>query len=416
MPGRSGVRDGPPSTNHHPLSGLVPPKRAQAREGGFTLVEMLVATAIMLTITGAVFQLMHPAQGVFRAQSETSDTQQRLRVSADSLRRDLVMAGAGPDAGATAASLGSYFAPVLPYRVGDVKSDPAADVFFRRDAISLVYVPAAAPQTTIRESLPVNSNQLRVEPQANCPPFTANRLCGFDAGLRVMLFDSNGQWDPVTIAGVQDQSLELTYEGSLSAAYAKGTRVTQVVMHTYYVRSDAGTNTYQLMHYDGATTDLPVVDDIVKLEFEYFGESQPPVRLVEGPSTMSAGRWTSYGPMPPEVGALSPLGWPAGENCVFMVVAGQHVPRLPALGRPGLVPLEPAVLTDGPWCPHSSAPGRFDADLLRVRRVRVTLRARGAVESLRSRGALFVRTGGAGVVPDQQIQFDVAPRSLSLGR
>lgn len=383
---------------------------------GFTLVEMLVATAIMLTVTGAVFQLMNPAQGVVRAQSEMSDRQQRLRVSVDSLRKDLILAGAGLYAGASVGSLGSYFAAVLPYRVGDRKSDPSAGVFFRPDAISLVYVPAAASQTTIRDALPASSSLLRVEPQANCPPFTANRLCGFDEGMRVMLLDSSGRWDPVTISGVDGQLLELAYEGALSATYPKEANLAQIVMHTYYLKADPGTGTHQLMHYDGAATDVPVVDDVVKLAFEYFGDPLPPL-LVADPSAAPTGPWTTYGPKPPEVGAASPFGWPAGENCVFAVASGQHVPRLPVLGD-GLrqIPLERGMLTDGPWCPDIASPDRFDADLLRVRRVRVTLRVQLAAESRRGSGALFVRTGGAGLLPDQEVQFDVAPRNLNLGR
>ena len=38
--------------------------------------------------------------------------------------------------------------------------------------------------------------------------------------------------------------------------------------------------------------------------------------------------------------------------------------------------LDPGVLTDGPWLPDSTFANRFDADLLRVRRVRATVRVR----------------------------------------
>ena len=71
-------------------------------ESGFTLAEMLIASAIMLTVTAAVFSLMNPAQGIFKAQPEVSDMQQRLRVGVDTLTKDLVMAGAGTYAGSSA--------------------------------------------------------------------------------------------------------------------------------------------------------------------------------------------------------------------------------------------------------------------------------------------------------------------------
>ena len=63
----------------------------------------------------------------------------------------------------------------------------------------------------------------------------------------------------------------------------------------------------------------------------------------------------------------------------------------------------------------------FDADLLRIRKVRVTLRVQTGVEGLRSRDtALFAKPGRAQmsdrVIPDYRATFDVAPRNLNLAR
>jgi hypothetical protein len=98
--------------------------------------------------------------------------------------------------------------------------------------------------------------------------------------------------------------------------------------------------------------------------------------------------------------------------------------------RPGLAPfgaaadplvdLDPARLTDGPWCPDAASPARYDADLLRIRRVRVTLRLQAAAAALRGIGPRFARPGtssdGTRVVPDVQVSFDVTPRNMGLGR
>ena len=47
--------------------------------------------------------------------------------------------------------------------------------------------------------------------------------------------------------------------------------------------SKTGTNTYQLRHYDGYQTDLPVADNVVDFRVEFFGDPLPPqmVRPVE---------------------------------------------------------------------------------------------------------------------------------------
>jgi hypothetical protein len=108
--------------------------------------------------------------------------------------------------------------------------------------------------------------------------------------------------------------------------------------HTYYIRADAAAGTTQLMRYDGNESDLPLADHVAALEFTYFGSD----------------------------GA----------------------------------PLGPETLQDGPWFPDDSDQHRFDIDLLKIRRVRVTLRVRAATHSPRA-------------LADRAITFDVTPRNLN---
>ena len=238
------------------------PADVRRREGGFTIAELLVATAIVLGLMGTLFGLTNQAQGVFDAQPELSDMQQRLRIGVDQLAKDLLMAGV----------------PVMPYRVGDIDHDPDIGVFYRDDTISLVSAP----------------------------------------------------WEDAAI-----------------------------VSDTYYLRSDIATSTFQLRHYDGAATDLPVVDHVVKLAFEYFDAAQ--------------------------------------------------------------MRLDPSTLQDGPWRPDDTDANRFDADLLHIRRVRVTLRVQAARDALRGpAGMLFVHGGTSTsmerYLPDREIRFDISPRNLDLGQ
>jgi hypothetical protein len=189
-------------------------------------------------------------------------------------------------------------------------------------------------------------------------------------------------------------------------------------MYTYWLKTDTTAQVYQLMRYDGNQTDLPIADNVVGLSFEYYGEPRPP-QLRPGLTPA-----TTYGPNPPALDVDNPAdSWGAGENCVFTRSADVQLPRLDGLagGSTGLVKLTQAQLTDGPWCPDESAAGRYDADLLRVRRVSVTLRMQVANPSLRGpSGPLFTRAGtsrgGERYLPDQEIRFDLTPRNLSLGR
>jgi hypothetical protein len=175
------------------------------------------------------------------------------------------------------------------------------------------------------------------------------------------------------------------------------------------------------MRHDGWATELPVVDDVVRLEFQYFGDAEPP-RLTGKPVDQPPGPWTTYGPAPPPVDKTRG-DWPQGENCIFLVVNGEHVPRLNTFagGGPALVELTTALFTDGPWCPNVLTPNRFDADLLRIRKIHVTVRVQSALASLRGpASALFLKGGtaraGEHLVPDIEVQFDIAPRNMSLER
>jgi hypothetical protein len=382
---------------------------------GFSLLEMLIATGIMVAVTAATFALMNPAQGTFAAQPEVMDMQQRLRMGVDVLRRELLMTGGGAYSGSMTGSLGNYFAPILPFRVGNVNADPAGT--FYTDRITLLYVPTTPAQTSISQPMPVNSSEIKVTDEPGCPK--SDTLCGFKQGMVVLIMDDSGAWDTFTITEVQSPALHLQHRGSqLNKSYSQGSYIVQVNMFTYWLKTDTVSGTYQLMRYDGDQTDTPVVDNVVGLSFEYYGEPSP-AQLRPGLSPA-----TTYGPKPPALGVDNAAdAWGAGENCVFAVANGAQVPRLDWLGdgNDGLIKLTQAQLTDGPWCPDAADPGRYDADLLRIRKVKVTLRVQASDAKFRGTAGTLFKYGGSlkassMFLPDQEIKFDVSPRNLNLGR
>ncbi len=187
----------------------------------------------------------------------------------------------------------------------------------------------------------------------------------------------------------------------------------------YWLKTDTATATYQLIATDAASgIDVPVVDHVVVLAFEYFGDPQPP--LMRKPLLETTGPWTTYGPRP---AATDVAPFAAGENCVFLNDGtSTPQPRLTAFGAgTSPVPLSASLLTDGPWCPNDAAPDRWDADLLRVRSIGVRVRVQAALASLRGpASALFahggISSGGHQWVPDLEVHFQVSPRNLNLAR
>ena len=380
-------------------------------EAGFSLIEVLVATAIMLVVTGGIFTVLNPSGAMFKAQPEVVDMQQRLRVGIDTLRRDLY-------SGSQSGSLSGFFAPIQPSRQGN---DPAYDdgpgLFFN-DRITIFYVPSTSAQTSISQNMPNQSAELKVNAESGCP--NGANLCGFTQGMGLLIYDDTGSFDTMTVTQVQDQAAHIQHnqQGDLSKSYGIGSKVVQYEDHVYYL--DAVTR--QLMHYDGFHTVVPVLDEVVGLNFEYYGDPQPPA-MVDGNGLKSQD--VTYGPRPPVLGQVKGT-WPAGENCTIQVVGGIQQPRLANLGAAGtgLVRLTAAQLTDGPFCPDGTNTNRFDADLFRIKKIRVSLRLQTGDASLRGsltdgQNAMFVNTGratGDRQVFDQQIRFDVTPRNMNLAR
>ena len=361
---------------------------ACVHEAGFTVAEMLIAMTIMLIIAGAAFQLASPANGRFASQPEAADMQQRMRVATDALDKDLVMAGAGTYSGAIAGTLLNFFAPITPYRVGAIASDPGLSFFV--DKLTIMYVPNTASQTTVRDPMPQPSSEIKVNQEPGCP--VADPLCGFHEGMRCVIFDDTGAFDVFTITEVQSDALHLQHRPpnpDFSKKYdpAENARIAQVESHVYWV--DHTTN--QLKHYDGWLNDTPLVDNVVALEVQYFGDPAPP--------TM-------------------PKPKPGNANCLYDAAGTALLPTLPATSG-SLVPLPAAMLTDGPVC--GVAPNQFDADLYRVRKVSVRLRMQAASPSLRGQDPLLFTNPGTAVggntfVPDFELSFEVAPRNMNLTR
>ncbi len=382
---------------------------------GFAFAELLVALAIALLVSAALFAMLDPANGAFQVQPEAADVQQRLRVATDVLSADLMAAGSGP-----AVVRGGDAVPaaaVFPARVG--RRDPDPPGTFDSHRMAIWSVSAAAPQAVLAAPLPSASGDAVIEPGPGC--LAGDPSCGFRAGMLVGVFAPAGAWDLFSVTAVQGPLLTLRHDfRDGSVIYPSGkTIVAEVAVRTYFHRDAGADGIPRLMRYDGAAGgDIPVVDHVAAFDVSYYGEAEPPSIV---PAVADEGERVAYGPAPPPAG-VQESQYPAGENCVFARTAGGvPVSRLAALGSgPALVRLDAAVLTDGPWCPDEADSNRYDADLLRVRSVAIALTIEAALASLRGpAGPLFTRGGtarGTRLVPDRRLRVVVAPRVLNASR
>jgi hypothetical protein len=388
---------------------------------GYALIEAIVAAALMLAVTAVVLVLVELARESFAVQSEAVDVQQRLRVAAGALYGDLIVAGAGASQGANVGPLIQYFAPVLPYRHGTNRDDLAGS--FKHDAITVMSLPRSVAQTTLAGAGPADvSADVGVSHGPGCPLLDVT--CGFKSGMTILAFDGSGEYDTFTITGLQPAGLHVQRTGGVltyGAYQPETTTLAEARNVVYYLKTDAATGLSQLVSREGDTgADMPVIDHLVGLRFDYFGDPQPP--RWTGPA---GDRVATYGPRPPPLSEQAPTGgYPAGENCTFVVdpVNGEQVSRLPVLDEidaaSGLAILTASQLTDGPWCPDAANPNRWDADLLRIRSIAVTLRIEAADPAVRGPAGILFTNGGTTRrstrwLPDQTIKFQVTPRNLS---
>lgn len=355
---------------------------AARQDAGFTLAELLVASALTLVVAGAVFAFIASHVTMAQAQPDAADVQQRARAAADALAGDLHTAGAAGDRGGTDVGFACCLPVVQPRRVGARSADPPGTA--RTDAITIVRMGPGAAPVRLRDALV--GNRLTLEDDPACP---AVPLCGLSERDAAVIFDDEGRHDFVTIGVPEGNSAPVTArQPGAPHAFASGASAAAVDTRTYYFDALAR----QLRQYDGNASDVPVIDDVVAVRFEYWGDAGAPARARRPDGVVSC--WFDAAGLP-RFGAV-------------VAAAGAPLVRLPV-----------EELRDGPWC--GAGDNRFDADLLRIRRVRVVVRVSAASDAARgAAGDLFVRAGRATnaqrLVPDVEVAVDVAPRNLNGDR
>lgn len=353
---------------------------------GFTLVEVLLAAAVLSAALAIVMRLAVFGQATARVRPEAADQLQRLRVAVSMLQRDLALAGAGPLDGEAAGSLHAWLPPVLPHRTGAWSPDP--ELSFFSDRISILYVPAGGVAAPLSAATPTPTADLMVDAAApGCPSAGA---CGMGVGSRVLVVDAGGLgrgFDLLSVRGLTPGLAFTAPDPPLSRLYdPPDARVMPVEQRVYWF-DRAGR---RLMLYDGSESDVPLVDEVVGLDFTWF---------LDGGNTRVRQPENDEG------------------NCAYAPGA-PPLPLLADLGSPSPSPASAPLLTDGPVCGLS--PHRFDADLLRVRRIGVRLRVQVSDRTLRATGARFAvpgtSAGGVAAVPDVEVRFDVTLRNRGAAR
>jgi type II secretory pathway pseudopilin PulG len=353
----------------------------RAGGAGFSLIELLVATSISMIVVLLACTMALQAQYMWRTDSARVDLQQRARVTADVLTRALLAAGAGPSPGPARGPLIGSVAAIVPRRTGRRNADAPDDV--RTDALTAIRVVPDIEHAVLLLPAAPGTSTIEITGAPSCDL----SACGFVRGSNAMMIDALGNHDVFTVTEATGQVLTLRHHGSgMHPGYPAGTAVIAVDATNYFLDR----NGHVLRSYDGDASDLPVVDDIVDMDVEYYGDRRPPLR-----------------PVPPADMA----------NCLYESDGYYRASLLPVLSgtTDSEVRLTSEILSDGPWCGNGA--NQFDADLLRLRRIRITLRLQAGDPAVRGSDTTRFRLPGfarsaASEVPDVMVVVDVTPRNL----
>ncbi len=349
------------------------------------LIELLVSTGIVLGLLGVVFALLDPSGGVLAVQTQTADLQQRQRAALVDLQRDLLAAGSGPHPG-TLGTVAHLVPAVAPALRGQGAGGVAGN-----DRLSVVYARAGESGARLAAPLPGAGGSVAVTPDAAC------RLipCGLtqDNGGLALVYDDNGRAALYRITDRSGATVTLTHVGNGPpiATFAGGARIAPVRIRGYY--HDA--TRQQLRVHNGAGTDRPAVEGVVRFAVRYYGTDQPAAppstTLPAGPLVVPPGE-----PPPVAVALMAP--------CLAAAVTAGVPPTSWA------APIDLGQLTDGPGCGGGAA---VDVDLFRIRRIRVEVTLRVIDDAWRRRppGELGPRRSTS--VRDVAATLDVTPRSLA---
>ncbi len=139
-------------------------------QGGFSIVELMIAMVVTLIVTGAVFGLLSGGQSAFKVQPERTDRQQNIRSALDLIIRDVASAGVGMP------SFAQVFTPLVN------GSGPAASPFGGgTDELQILANSEGFPN---EQACNIDGNRIILRKKA----------IDFGAGTNVMLLFMDGSW------------------------------------------------------------------------------------------------------------------------------------------------------------------------------------------------------------------------------
>jgi type II secretory pathway pseudopilin PulG len=222
---------------------------------GFTVIEILIALAIVMMIAGALATVVEPARVAFDRLPAELDLQQRGRTAIDVIAQAL--RSAGKNVAATNA-LGTL-SEILPV-VSLSDPDASGEGFATLTVIGSI-VDGAQGILAANQSASVAPVTLAATP---CP--NVMDVCGFNPGMTAVIADGSGHYDVFVVASTTVGSRMLTADRGFSQPYPMGSAVIEIDQYTFSlaVQTDGS---FSLVRETAAGATQPMVDFVTALFF-----------------------------------------------------------------------------------------------------------------------------------------------------
>lgn len=209
------------------------PRRAPRYRGqdprGFTVIELLIALAIVMAIAGALAQVVEPARAAFDRVPAELDVLQRGRTAID------VISQALRSAVNTVVSTGTTLTVVVPIVDG-------AQGVLAGDQSGPAFTLATTPCPNVKD------------------------VCGFTPGMFAVITDALGHYDVFEVASTAPGSRTLTTNQGLSRAYPIGSVVHESDQYTFSLATQSD-GSLSLIRQTAAGAVQPMVDFVSTLSF-----------------------------------------------------------------------------------------------------------------------------------------------------
>jgi prepilin-type N-terminal cleavage/methylation domain-containing protein len=177
----------------------------RTRESGFSLVELIVAMAVTLVITGAVYGLIAGGQNAFRREPELAERQQNIRMAMDLIMRDIANAGAG---------LPPF---VQTFRPGLDAVGPQGPDNQNTDELEIVTNSEARDTEPVCRTVGGAGNETNVRLMRN----VVAGINPLSPPVVVIPFTANGQWTLRTVVGAVAEANQPAFDCAAAATHTR---------------------------------------------------------------------------------------------------------------------------------------------------------------------------------------------------